>query len=494
MKYADLIQFEPINEVVKFDRLTDNEYRKALVRNFVFSDAYEKAIIPAICRNLDYTTTAETFGLQIVGSYGTGKSHLMSLFSLIAEDASYLDLVGSEKAKTDLSRIAGKYKIIRFELGNDQELWDIICYRIDEELKKMGVDYSIAADKSMRSYGEKIAMMMGYFEQKFPNHGLMIVIDEMLAYLKGRSGTADLNRDLAVLQGLGQSSDKSKFRMVFGVQELIYTASEFQFAANMLQKVNDRFKDLTITKQDLEFVTSHRLLKKNDAQRAKIREHLGKFTQYFTEISKDIDTYVELFPVNPAYFDNFQRIRVAKSQREVLKTLSAKFEAIKDTEVPTNEPGLISYDSYWDDMDASSDMKTDPDVRRVSEIMGIIYQKIDDNFRDARAKKAPLARRIAGACAIKILQDNLTRQNGITAETLVDDLCFLDDKCFNRDFLKDVIETTASQLVTATIGQYFVKNDQNQEFHLRVEGGVNYEQKIKDYAATSLTDDVKDSY
>ena len=75
MKYADLIQFEPINEVVKFDRLSDTEYRKSLVRNFVFSDAYEKSIIPAICRNLDYTTSAETFGIQIVGSYGTGKSH-----------------------------------------------------------------------------------------------------------------------------------------------------------------------------------------------------------------------------------------------------------------------------------------------------------------------------------------------------------------------------------------------------------------------------------
>ena len=148
MKYADLIQFEPINEVVKFDRLSDVEYRKSLVRNFVFSDAYEKSIIPAICRNLDYTTSAETFGIQIVGSYGTGKSHLMSLFSLVAEDKSYLDLVGSETAKKDLSKIAGKYKTIRFELGNDQELWDIVCYRIDEGLKALGIDYSIAADTS----------------------------------------------------------------------------------------------------------------------------------------------------------------------------------------------------------------------------------------------------------------------------------------------------------------------------------------------------------
>ena len=48
MKYADLIQFEPINEVVKFDRLSDTEYRKSLVRNFVFSDAASRLSVPTV--------------------------------------------------------------------------------------------------------------------------------------------------------------------------------------------------------------------------------------------------------------------------------------------------------------------------------------------------------------------------------------------------------------------------------------------------------------
>jgi hypothetical protein len=62
-----------------------------------------------ICSNLDFTETEiivngrhepkEFFGLQIVGSYGTGKSHLMSLFSLIAEDEQYLQYVTDEQAK-----------------------------------------------------------------------------------------------------------------------------------------------------------------------------------------------------------------------------------------------------------------------------------------------------------------------------------------------------------------------------------------------------------
>lgn len=259
MKYRELIQFEPINEVVKFSRLEEEDYRKGLVRNFVFSRDYEQTIIPRICENLDYTQTYrpfqkdlfssfDTFGLQIVGNYGTGKSHLMSLVSLVAENEEYLGLISNINAKDALSAIAGKYKIIRFELGNDQELWDIICYQIDKKLKEYGVNYSISADDSLDQYSVKLAKMMAHFEEKYPDKGLIVIIDEMLSYLKGRSEPGKLNRDLAVLQALGQYSDHSKFRMIFGVQEMIYNAPEFQFAAEMLQKVNDRYIDITITK------------------------------------------------------------------------------------------------------------------------------------------------------------------------------------------------------------------------------------------------------
>ena len=492
MKYNDLINFEPINEVVKFDRLRDDDYRQSLVRNFVFSDTYEKVIIPEVSKNLDYTASYDTFGLQIVGNYGTGKSHLMSLVSLIAENADLLPLVQNDNARTVLGNIAGKYKVIRFELGSDDELWRIVRYQIDLRLKEWGIDYSILNDETPDSHGDKLDRMMAHFEQRFPDKGLMIVIDEMLSYLKGRATDDRLNRDLQVLQALGQKSDHSKFRMIFGVQELIYNTPQFQFAADMLGRVNDRYRQITITKQDVQFVVQQRLLRKNEKQKAIISKHLGKFTEFFTDMHANFDDYVNLFPVNPSFFENFQQIKVGKSQREVLKTLSGKFEQMQNLEVPENEPGLICYDHYWADLNVPS-MMTAPDVRRVSDIMSVIQQKIDENFTGARSKKAPLAHRIANACAVKILQDELQKTNGVSIENLVDDLCYLDGSIIDREFLTDIISTTARQIVSATAGQYFEKNEQNQEYHLRIEGGVNYEQKIKDYIPT-MDVDKKDAH
>lgn len=493
MKYNELIQFDPIDEIIKFGQLDNVDYREKLVKTFVCSKTFEDFIIPQICAKLDLNSTIETKGIQIVGNYGTGKSHLMSLFSIIAEDASYLDYVQSQKAQEWLKTIAGKYKVYRFELGNSQELWDVITYKIDLALEEWGVDYSISDDDSPRTYSEKLELMLAAFEEKYPDKGFMLVVDEMLSYLKGRSEPSKLNRDLQVLQALGQMSDRTHFRMVFGVQELIYRSPEFQFAKDMLGHVNERYVDLTIQKEDVQFIVQQRLLQKNEHQKAQIRKHLSQFVDMFPHMKNNLETYVNLFPVHPTYFENFSLIRIGKSQREVLKTLSRKFSTIINDEVPTDKPGLICYDSYWQDMLKNVDLHADPDVNKVSIVTELIDQKIEENFTKGRAPKKALAHRIVSAAAIKILQADLSHPNGVTAETLANDLCHVDITCETYDELVDLaFGSVLNSIVTATIGQYFEKGENN-EYHLRIEGGVNYEQKVKDYAA-QMGDSQKDEY
>ncbi len=492
MKYNELLNFEPITEVVKFSRTGDTEYQKSLIKTFVFSKAFSENLIPLIVKNLNFTNKQESFGLQIVGNYGTGKSHLMSLISLIAENIDLIELITEEKPKQELKKIAGKFMVLRFELGHQESLWEVISFKIEEYLSKIGIVFSFDGHGAI-SYFEKIQLMMADFEDKYPDKGFMIVIDEMLAYLKGRSTADKLNSDLQVLQALGQACDSSKFKFVFGVQEMIYHASEFQFAAKMLQKVNDRYKDIMITKEDVAFIVKNRLLKKDEHQKQKIKKHLEGFLKYFTDLHAKTQDYVELFPVHPSYFENFEKIRIGKSQREILKTLSNQFLEILETEVPTDNPGLLTYDNYWKDIQKDQSMMAIPDIRRVKEVTDTISDKIDTYFTGAREGKKGIAQRITNACAIKILQHDLNKQNGTNTEHLVDDLCLTDKLATDRDFLLDIMDSTAKQIITATTGQYFDKNTENQEYHLRIEGGVNFDQKIKDYAA-SMDDSQKDEY
>ena len=126
MKYKELLNFEPITEVVKFSRTSETDYQKNLVSTFVFSDTFKEYLIPLMVKNLDFNYSGESFGIQVVGNYGTGKSHLMSLVSLIAENPDLLNLVKEEKPKKSLQAISGKFKVLRFELGNSESLWEVI--------------------------------------------------------------------------------------------------------------------------------------------------------------------------------------------------------------------------------------------------------------------------------------------------------------------------------------------------------------------------------
>lgn len=492
MKYKDLLKFEPITEVVKFSRTSESEYQNSLVKTFVFSDTFKNHLIPLMVRNLNFNQSSETFGIQVVGNYGTGKSHLMSLVSLIAENESLNDFLNDEKSKKELKVIAGKFKVLRFELGNTESLWEVVTYQIENYLNNLGVKFSFEGH-GPKPYFDKLQLMMAEFEEKFPTKGFLIVIDEMLAYLKGRSTPDKLNQDLQVLQALGQACDSSKFKFIFGVQEMIYHSSEFQFAAEMLQKVNDRYKDIMITKEDVAFIVKNRLLRKDEHQKQKIKDHLDPFLSFFTDMNGRTMEYIELFPVHPTYFENFEKIRIGKSQREILKTLSNQFSEILELEVPNDNPGLLTYDKYWEDIQKSQDLMAIPDVRKVKEITETISDKIEAYFTGVRASKKAIAMRITNACAIKLLQHEIQKQNGTNTEHLVDDMCLTDKLATNRDFLIDIIDSAAQQIITATSGQYFDKNVENAEYHLRIEGGINFDQKIKDYAAT-MADAQKDEY
>lgn len=494
MKYKELINFEPIDEIIKFGRLDQDNYKASVVKNFVCSESYE-GYLQLIAKQLDFVNgdpSQETKGIQVVGNYGTGKSHLMSLFSIIAENDKYLPLLQNEKARKCLEPIAGKFKVKMFELGHKESLWDVICYNVDNALDDWGVDYSMADSDPRMSYAERIKEMLKAFEQHFPNMGFLLVVDEMLSFLRGRCQTDKLNSDLQVLQALGQESDRSRFTMVFGVQEAIYRVPEFQSQKDMLLHANDRYVQFTIEKEDVKYIVKKRLLQKTDDQLDLINEHLSKFTKLFPEMNANLDDYTSLFPVHPEYFDNFQAIK-SNSQREILRTLSDKFKTMLDEEVPEEQPGLVSYDSYWEYIKGNVSLTSDPNIRRVKEITDIIDQKIDQNFTRGLRMQRPLAHRIVSALAIKILQDNLASQNGNTMEKVAEDLCYVNPIAESfEDIVNLSFYNAAEGIREATLGSYFDKKT-NGEYHIRIEGGPNYEQMV-DNQVKNASDSTKDNW
>src|SRR5690606_40781648 len=108
---------------------------------------------------------------------------------------------------------------------------------------------------------------------------------------------------------------------------------------------------------------------------------------------------IDLFPVHPSYFENFEKIRIGKSQREILKTLSNQFKDLLDQEIPSDNPELLTYDQYWKDISNDQAMMSEPDIRKVKEVTHTVYYKIETYFTWLRSCKKDITTTISKAGA-----------------------------------------------------------------------------------------------
>jgi len=84
MKYRELIQFEPIETVIQLRDADVAERARELIRTYVISDEMVDRLVDIVFPNLQVDRPLDNKGLLVVGNYGTGKSHLMSVISSIA--------------------------------------------------------------------------------------------------------------------------------------------------------------------------------------------------------------------------------------------------------------------------------------------------------------------------------------------------------------------------------------------------------------------------
>ena len=275
MKYNELINFEPIESVIQLEQADSFDAVKPLVQTFVISDGMAGQLCDIVIPNLQFETPADNKGILIVGNYGTGKSHLLSLIAGLAEHSEMAKLVKSDRVQKAMDAISGKFKVIRLEITSTRKsLRNIMCGRLEEFLSGEGLSFTFPSDAQVDSNKDDLLNMMALFSEKYPNHGLLLVVDELLDYLRSRR-QHDLILDLGFLRELGEVCKLNRFRFIAGLQESLFDNPKFQFVAESLRRVKDRFEQMRIARQDVAYVVSERLLTKNDEQRGKIRDHVS---------------------------------------------------------------------------------------------------------------------------------------------------------------------------------------------------------------------------
>jgi Family of unknown function (DUF6079) len=471
MKYGDVVQFDPIETVVQIRDADETAGARDLVATYVISEEMAERLETTVFSQLRFDEPADQKGVLVVGNYGTGKSHLMSVISAVAEHADLASAITNPEVAKDAVKIAGKFKVVRTEIGAvTMDFREFVCSQLEEALLEWGVEYRFPARDEIPNHKAPFDDMMAAFEEEYPDHGLLLVVDELLDYLRTRK-EQELILDLNFLREVGEICKGSRFRFMAGVQEAIFDTPRFQFASDTLFRVKDRFEQFLIARRDVKFVVGRRLLNKTVEQRDQVREHLTPFAKFYGNMNERMDEFVHLFPIHPDYVDTFERIAVVE-KREVLKSLSQAMRRVLKNDVPSDAPGLISYDSYWDMLQENPAFRAIPSVREVIEVGTRLEERIEVAFPNPAFR--PLALRLVRAlCVHRLTVGDVYSEMGAAAYELRDTLCVYDPAVAGLG--GDPAEDLAGQIFVVlkkareTVdGTYVGYNRENDQFYLRV--------------------------
>ncbi|MBL7065771.1 MAG: ATP-binding protein [Anaerolineae bacterium] len=492
MKYKHLVQFEPIETVVQLREADDKRGAATLVKTYVISDRMADLLTRLVIPQLQFAAPKDNKGLLVVGNYGTGKSHLMSVLSAVAEHGDLVASLTNGPVTGAADAIAGQFRVVRTEIGaTTMPLRDILFGELELALGKMGIAYSFPAMSEAPNSKDLLVAMMSAFYEKCPEQGLLLVVDELLDFLRSRRDQ-ELVLDLTFLRELGEVCRLSRFRFMAGIQESLFDSPRFQFVADSVRRVKDRFEQVRIAREDVAYVVAERLLRKDAQQKGRIREHLQRFTPLYGTMAERMDDFVRLFPVHPAYLEVFERVYVAE-KREVLKTLSAEMQDRLESDVPPDQPGLIAYDSYW------ARLRENPSFRSIPEIKEVIdrSQVLEDRVRNAftRPQYQPAALRIINALSVhRLTTGDIYAPLGATAEELRDGLClYLPIPERDADFLMTTVESTLREITRTVSGQFISFNPDNGQYYLDLKKDIDFDAQIEQ-RAESLDDNQLDRY
>ena len=491
MKYSEIINFQPIDSVVQIKDSNDKAKATEYVQTFVISDKLAEDLSDLVIPQLQFEEPLDNKGLVVIGNYGTGKSHLLSVISSLAEYPGMINNLQNQNIVETCKKIDGKFIVLRLELGAvRQSLRDIICHEIEKFLETKEVSYNFPTT-GIANNKTALQDMMISFQQKFPEQGFLLVIDELLDYLNSRQDQ-ELITDLQFLRELGEFCKSSKFRFIAGLQATLFENPVFQHAAETLRKVKDRFEQFTITKDDLDYVISKRLLNKSQEQKDKIEKHLENFISLYPTLENTTKKFVELYPLHPSYTDVLQRVSFVE-KRHIFKNVSMEIKKLLDSEINSTNPGMVSFDSYWKIITSDPSLKTDEDIRQVIEASSTLENKILDSMEPAYRD---ISIRIIHALSVHRLTTGreINIPLGMTPEELRD-MLFLHAQLPEPDpeFLRSTIETALDKIKRSTDGSFISENTENQQWYIDVKKNIDYNAKIEK-KITSLDDDKKDRY
>jgi hypothetical protein len=462
MKIKELFTFEEIQDVIEIGKI-QNE--KELVEKFVISPNLEFEI----CDLLDVLKEKRHKSANIIGNYGTGKSHLLAFLSLVLSKPTLVKFVQSEKIREKISNLNREFVIVKYELpaAQAQSLARIFFYRVRKQLaENYGIDIrDIKLEAEDKDTKELVEEILNKVKEKHPTKGLLVIFDEFSDFLKQKQ-QENRQYDLQFYRQLGECSNTMDFMFIASMQEYIFSDPRFVDQAASIAKTQQRYKDVRITNENVEEMIAQRVVGKSSNQILDLKKKFKDIEKLFSNLVAEEDKYVKLFPVHPYVIEVFSKLPYYE-KRGIIQFLSKAIKGLLDKEFPA----FVTYDLIYDDIDRVLTIKNNPDVRPVADAVDTLKTKID--LLDVKLRDTAL--KLVKALAILHLSRASTK-NGATAQELANTLFIIPSN--NILSPVDDIERIMEKLRAVSDGQ-FINRSKDGVYHLDLQKTQDYDVMIE---------------
>ncbi|MCF8001960.1 MAG: DUF6079 family protein [Halanaerobiales bacterium] len=372
MKIKELVNVKDVRTVVQMADIKDPKLRDFLTESFVITEEVEKVMLSFfgdLVKN-------EGKGYFLEGNFGSGKSHLLSVISLllnyrkswqhILDQKDYSnrleqlskDVLNKNYITINLSLVEHSNKeyledivmeeIMKFINENDElssinfkgeeEFIEKISKIIKEEhqnmlksfLRENGINESELFETGNLYLIEKLLERLNLpyrfsynrqqiFDQitdiinNYEYDGLVILIDELSEFLRSKPDGRRFNEDIRFMQFLGEYAKRQPCWIMATLQEEIEKTGETTPEA--FNKIKDRYPTrFYLTGQHIKELINKRLIEIKEGKTDKVQEIYQKFNTSFPALSFSEEDFVKLYPVHPTAIDLLDNLKPLFSQ------------------------------------------------------------------------------------------------------------------------------------------------------------------------------------
>ena len=468
-----LFKFEEIKDVVDIDSdLKELASQKEIVKSYIISESLENQIVEFFL-NLEKPNHK---AIKVIGNYGSGKSHLIAFLISLVNNPELASLVQNDVVCNAVKKINRKFVTVQFELMPGAiELQTWFFREIAKQLKsKYNLEIPQFDFKKDINPKDNISAILEIIKRQDSSIGLFVVIDEISDFLTQKPPDL-MNRDIQFLRVIGQVCQNEDIMFIGSMQEDVFTSPKFKNIAEGFARVEERFLNIIIHKEDIKKVIAHRIVTKTSEQHHDLETRFKDFSDKIDDVGKNIDDYIALFPLTPFILELFGDLPYFE-KRGVIQFAMKEIKYILNEEFPY----FITFEKIYDELESNPNKRNIEEIFHYIKAINVIKQKINNlpNYLQGNAL------RIVKALAVYAIWNK--HEIVASPEELVKNLLIIPPK--GSLTAKDYISLIIKKIREATEGDYIkhIKDEEsgNDYFKFDLHVGIDPEEKINQRKAS----------